>query len=285
MTELVDHIAANPLGRIFYLLARPVVNLFRRTKHPDIPTTQVITKVQFGDRTIAIRHRRWSADDALAIKQCFEQKQYDMPTGPQGVTIQRVYDEILASGRKPLIIDCGANIGASVNWFAARYPQARIVAVEPSPENFTLLRLNTAYLDVELHEAGIAATDGQAYLKAASDMGNRTTTEAVGIPVKMISIPTLLAANSASEYTPFLLNRDIEGAEQPLFSGDTACFDLFPLIVIEPHDWMIPGQLTSQPFFRFHAAAGREFCMNNENIASIALYQQPAQPSISAAYR
>ena len=34
---------------------------------------------------------------------------------------------------------------------------------------------------------------------------------------------------------------------------------------------MLPGQLSSLDFFRFHAAAGREFAMNNENIASIAV--------------
>ena len=45
----------------------------------------------------------------------------------------------------------------------------------------------------------------------------------------------------------------------------------FPLIVFEPHDWMLPGQLSSLDFFRFHASAGREFAMNNENIASIAV--------------
>jgi hypothetical protein len=31
----------------------------------------------------------------------------------------------------------------------------------------------------------------------------------------------------------------------------------------------MPGQHTSQEFFRFHAAAGREFCMKHENVASV----------------
>jgi FkbM family methyltransferase len=268
----VNRIAANPLGRIAYHLARPFVNLMRRTAHPDIPTSHVISKVHYGDRELSIEHRRWSQDDALAIKQCFEQRQYDMPVGTHGADIARLYREILASGRQPLILDCGANIGASVTWFAARYPKAHIVAIEPAPENVALLRKNTLGLDVDIREAGIGPSDGQAFLKSCgSDMGYQTTTDAEGISIQMLSVASILAEKPASHYAPFLLKIDIEGAEESLFSGDTSACDKFPLIILEPHDWMLPGKLTSRPFFHFHAAAGREFCMNNENIASIAL--------------
>jgi hypothetical protein len=83
----VNRIAANPFGRIAYLLARPFVNLMRRTAHPGIPTSHVISKVRYEDREFSIEHRRWSQDDALAIKQCFEQRQYDMPVGIHGAHI------------------------------------------------------------------------------------------------------------------------------------------------------------------------------------------------------
>jgi hypothetical protein len=85
----------------------------------------------------------------------------------------------------------------------------------------------------------------------------------------VVSLRTLLASKPQSQYAPFLLKIDIEGAEKTLFCGDSSTFNQFPLIIFEPHDWIFPGQLTSQEFFRFHVAAGREFCMNHENIASI----------------
>jgi FkbM family methyltransferase len=270
MSELVNQIASNPLGHAFYLLARPLVHLARRAANHGIPNDHTLTRVQYANRSICLRHRRWSGSDVVAIRQCFMQRQYDMPLGPEGVTLQRVYDAIIASGRQPLIVDCGANIGASVAWFSARYPQAHIIAIEPGPDNFELLRHNTSSLDVDLHEAGIAPSDGTAYLSLGDDMGHRTNDEA-GLPIQMISLRTLLDHKPSSRYTPFLIKIDIEGAEQPLFSGDTASFDLFPLILLEPHDWMFPGKLTSQPFFRYHAAAGREFCMNHENVGSLAL--------------
>ncbi|WP_348267259.1 FkbM family methyltransferase [Edaphobacter paludis] len=238
--------------------------------HPGIPNDLKISKVAYRDRQFSIVHRRWSASDALAIKQCFEQLQYDMPTGVHGKLIERIYRDILDAGQKPLIIDCGANIGASVTWFASRYPAAHIVAIEPAPDNFALLDKNCAGLDVDLRKAGIGPQDGVAYLQTTGgEMGYRTNTDQNGIQIDMVSLDTLLASKPQSQYVPFLLKIDIEGAEKTLFCGDTSIFNQFPLIIFEPHDWMLPGQLTSQEFFRFHVAAGREFCMNHENIASI----------------
>ena len=101
-------------------------------------------------------------------------------------------------------------------------------------------------------------------------MSYQTNTDNEGIDIEMVSVGTLLASKPPSAYSPFLLKLDIEGAEKALFAGDTSVINQFPLIIIEPHDWLLPGQQTSVEFFRFHAASGREFQMKHENIASIA---------------
>jgi len=85
----------------------------------------------------------------------------------------------------------------------------------------------------------------------------------------MLTVATLLASKPESLYVPFLLKIDIEGGEKCLFEGDCSAISRFPLIILEPHDWLLPGEGSSLPFFRFHVAAGREFCMKHENIASI----------------
>jgi hypothetical protein len=71
---------------------------------------------------------RYSESDALSIEQSFVDGQYDLPDGAHGVFIDRLFQEIVASGLKPLIVDCGANIGTSEAWFSARFPEAHIVA-------------------------------------------------------------------------------------------------------------------------------------------------------------
>jgi FkbM family methyltransferase len=43
-----------------------------------------------------------------------------------------------------VIIDAGANIGLAALFFAARFPGARIIAIEPESSNFALLQKNTA---------------------------------------------------------------------------------------------------------------------------------------------
>lgn len=55
--------------------------------------------------------------------------------------MDRLYQEILDSGRQPLIIDCGANIGCSALWFSARYPKSHIFAIEPAPDNLGVVFL------------------------------------------------------------------------------------------------------------------------------------------------
>jgi FkbM family methyltransferase len=271
MTDVIDRVTSTSAGAAIFKAVRPVVHFMRRVTNPGIPTDLMVSKAAYRGRKFSFLHRRWSTTDLLAIDQCFKQLQYDMPSGPHGALIDSFYQEILSAGRQPLIIDCGANIGASVTWFSARYPEAHIVAIEPAPDNFSLLRSNCAGLDVDLREAGISDHDGSANLRwIGSTMGYRTNADNVGIEIEMLSVSTLLAAKPESRYVPFLLKIDIEGAEKTLFKGDAAALNRFPLIVLELHDWLMPGQLTSQEFFRFHAASGREFCMNNENVASVA---------------
>ena len=56
-----------------------------------------------------------------------------------------------------LIVDCGANVGYASAYFLSRFPQSRLIAVEPDDRNFEMLRHNMQpYGDrVTLHRAGI----------------------------------------------------------------------------------------------------------------------------------
>jgi len=271
MQRVVELLSSTYIGRVAHKTVSPFIRLARRISNPDIPNDHTVTQVAYRDRTFNLVHRRWSDADVLAIQQCFTEAQYDMPSGVHGALTDNIYREIVASGRQPLIIDCGANIGASVTWLSARYPEAHIIAVEPSAENFALLRRNCTGLDVDLRLAAISSADGRAYLDnpSGTPMDFRITTERRGTEIDVVSVASLLASKPAAAYTPFLLKVDIEGGEKCLFEGDTEPINRFPLIILEPHDWLMPGQHTSQEFFRFHATYGREFCMKHENVASI----------------
>jgi FkbM family methyltransferase len=288
--DATETLNSSSIGKIVYQVARRTLHLGRKIAHPRTPTHLATLKVASHGRHFVIFHRRTYADKT-AIRQCFHQQQYDMPDRDHGAQIERFYKQIQAAGKQPLIVDCGANIGASVLWFTARYPDAHVLAVEPAPDNFVLLQRNCAGLNVDLRMAGIGATDGSSHLADTGwgTMSYRTIASEQGPEVAMLTVATLLASKPDSHYVPFILKIDIEGGEKSLFEGDCSSIDSFPLIIIEPHDWLLPGEGTSLPFFRFHVAAGREICMKNENIASIGFHNSPApdrtramQPSASS---
>jgi FkbM family methyltransferase len=273
-SRAIESVIATPLGRAVFKVVQPMIHKVRRMANPDVPIRNAIYEVDCLGKKIAIQHRRENASDLMAIDQCFTKKQYDMPIGAHGVLIDTIYQEIVASGRQPLIVDCGANIGCSVLWFNARYPKAHIVAIEPASDNFEILSANCAGRDIDLRQAGVAGADGYSYLKdtGGGGMAYRTVANGDGPEIAMLSIQTVLASKPAERYALFLLKVDIEGAEMGLFDENSATLAEFPLIILEPHDWMLPGQLSSREFFRFHVNAGREFCMKQENVASIAMH-------------
>ena len=70
------------------------------------------------------------------------------------------------------------------------------------------------------------------------------------------------------DYVPFLIKIDIEGGEENLFETSTAWIDLFPLLIIELHDWLLPRKNTSLNFIRRIGQFKRDFVYNSENIFS-----------------
>ncbi len=53
-----------------------------------------------------------------------------------------------AAGERPLIIDCGANIGVSVLEWKTRLPQCQVICFEPDPFAFEILKKNMDFNDV-----------------------------------------------------------------------------------------------------------------------------------------
>jgi FkbM family methyltransferase len=77
------------------------------------------------------------------------------------------------SDRVKTIVDVGANVGASVLYWRERYPSARILAFEPVPDNFSLLKMNAGALaNVEAYEEALGDADGSFELVHSPAAGN-----------------------------------------------------------------------------------------------------------------
>ena len=222
--------------------------------------------------------------DAEVVWQCFMMKQYDVPLVMGGPPIHRKavarsYNAIVENGKRPLIIDCGANIGASSIWFKMKYPNSSVIAVEPGPDNADMMRKNfSAFPGIVPLEVGIGPKPGMMFLEddGGGAWGYKTVEYETPTKIQIETIEGILHDYQSEQDIPFILKIDIEGAEQALFEGPLAAISKFPIIIFESHDFYMPGKGTSSPFFKFHYESRRDFLFGAENIFSIKMDELPA---------
>ena len=227
-----------------------------------------------GSREIPFHFRQESVGDNGVITQIFKQNDYGIEQWVQGRCLISHYQEIVVGGKRPLIIDAGANIGASPLWFSLAYPEAFIFAIEPEINNFQLLELNTASVPHKMNFLGAIASDvglAAVHDPGFSDWAFRiekiaADCAAPGSTVKTISPRAILSCTTKENLAPFILKVDIEGAEADLFSEPTDWLDQFPLVAIELHDWMFPFSGSSRSFLKAMASHDFDFVHRGENI-------------------
>jgi FkbM family methyltransferase len=231
--------------------------------------------------------RRWGArpflfrpgtSDEPVIQQVFARHDYDLSRLARAGDITACYERIVAAGQVPLIIDAGANIGASALYFADRWPAAHIVAVEADSANNALLERNTTGLDtIDCVHAAIAACSGE-WLVVDPGEGNWgfRAMPAQDVPPAGIVRESIAALGMSdllemypSPFVPFICKIDIEGGEADLFAQTTEWIAQFPLLIIELHDWLLPGQGNAANFLRCIAGLSRDFVYRGENVFSI----------------
>ncbi len=215
-------------------------------------------------------HHRGSRADLGVIEQMFKNQDYSLNRLRRRDELHSRLQAIVSGGHKPLIIDAGANIGASAVWFASNYPHSHIVALEPDGENFALLRDNTKGLDVDLRNVAVGSIDGRVTVTdpGEGEWGYRTSIDSNG-SCELISMNALVDEKTKKGYSPFIVKIDIEGGESNLFEQQTDWVQQFPILIVELHDWLLPGQNTSRTFLQCISRYDRDFVHIGENIFSL----------------
>jgi FkbM family methyltransferase len=150
------------------------------------------------------------------------------------------------------IVDAGANAGIATLYYANKYPEAKIVAVEPELSNFRALVKNCRnYSRVVPVQAALWNKDGEVHLGQPNEAGtdyNKWAFQVVdkGLAVRAITMNTLIAEAGIESID--LLKMDIEGAEREVFeSGEW--MSKVRAVAIELHDHIKPGcRLAVQAF-------------------------------------
>lgn len=227
---------------------------------PALWPAYVASRLIGWPRTIAVRHRGLAHDvlmrprttDVKMYHSIFTQPQYDLPLAAAPLTI----------------FDCGGNVGYAAVWFAMRYPQARIVSIEPDRDNYALLVRNTSpFRNVMPIHAAVWGSDtaldvvdighGECSFETRP-VGEGPRTSVVGRSLAL-SLPTLMRMLDVTSID--LLKMDVEGAETQVLAGDLAWLRCVGVVVIEFHDERCPGlrerfRSMATQFFTHHGRLG-----------------------------
>ena len=149
------------------------------------------------------------------------------------IVLQDSLGSLKADPTARVVVDLGANIGLSYRWLRRRYPNARIVCVEPDPGNVAILRSTAAAdKDCDIADACIGGRERQVSLgEGTGEWGFRILDEPGDVPV--LTMPQLL-----SDYhldTVDILKCDIEGAERELFENCAEWIGQVRALIVECH--------------------------------------------------
>jgi FkbM family methyltransferase len=148
-------------------------------------------------------------------------------------------------GHNPeIIVDGGANIGLSSVFFAKKYKNAKIYAVEPEGTNLGILRKNVnGYEQIVVVPAALWNRDCQLRIKNLNENKWAFTVEDSESEnngaITGISFSTLILQYHIRSID--LLKLDIEGSERALFNANHDLWIPFiKSMIIELHDWLDP---------------------------------------------
>ena len=203
------------------------------------------------------------SSDLAIIRQVFVRRDYSFGRGAHAAAMNNY---LKGQSGQPLIIDAGGNIGASAVYLLTIFPKAFAYVIEPEGSNCKILSHNLrAFSNSKLFQGAIGGQSGSMFLKRGSDCGHRVQAEG-SEAVQVIDPASILSEMMPLKRYPFILKIDIEGGEENLFAGDTSWLDLFPCVIIEMHDWMLPFSGSSRNFQRAIANLDFDLVQRGENL-------------------
>ncbi len=195
------------------------------------------------------------------------------------IFVSKEYD-LKLSFTPQVIFDLGANVGYASTFFANKYPNAKIWALEPESNNFLLAQKNLSnYGNVSLIKGAVWSEQVDIHVVDKSlgeaafmiELGGGENT------VRAYTISELLEL-SGQEYID-ILKIDIEGAEKEIFEiGFEKWIERTRMIIVETHDRYKDG--TSKALFsaisKYNFAldiSGENLLLYNQKLVSKVIYK------------
>jgi FkbM family methyltransferase len=235
---------------------------------------------------IYLRH---DSSDLSVFQQVFIDGDYGLRSFPQWNSVLKRAEEIAADGKRPVILDGGANIGLAAIHFAREFPNAVVVAVEPEESNFALLQRNiepysniipvkAALLDRETKVA-IANPDVESWAFRITESDDSGSKEFGNVDAR--TVDSICSCVSNGEL--LIAKIDIEGAEHSLFTSGTDWVSRTGVMIVELHDWMLPWEGSSSTFLG--TLADGHFDIVNQGENTVAFNRPVLRGCVGQSYR
>ena len=149
---------------------------------------------------------------------------------------RETYGQYFPQGRITSIVDAGANIGDTTVWYLNKFPDATVIAIEPHPGNFEMLKRNCEPYGerVKLIQGALWSESRPISLvENRSDIGHEVREEGGCLRCEAVSVRDLMERFQLNHID--ILKCDIEGAEEQLLECSDSWLPLTRSIVIELH--------------------------------------------------
>jgi len=183
------------------------------------------------------------------------------------------FEDLAHEADMSFMVDCGANIGCTAFFLLSRYPKARLIAIEPDPGNFDILKKNLEpFGDRAIAmRAGVWSSDCDLRVERGSfgdgkewSFQVRACREGESADVTAVSLATVMKCQGWDRID--LLKVDIERSEMEVFSsGYEAWLPFTRNIAIELHgadcERVFLSALSTYEY-QLHSAGERVMCRN-----------------------
>jgi FkbM family methyltransferase len=188
----------------------------------------------------------------------------------------RVMSEIR---RADTIIDVGAHVGLYTVAFGKRVgPEGRVIAFEPDPENFELLRqqisLNNLDGLVEPRQVAVADHDGLTQFAVGRSVESHIVTEGGnGVSIEGCRLDSVYSDSRID-----IVKIDVEGFEEKVLRGaekllsDEERKPRVMFIEVHPYNWHLCGTTTESLIYRLKRCGYEVYDLQNEPVSKIDRY-------------
>jgi FkbM family methyltransferase len=181
------------------------------------------------------------------------------------------------------VVDLGANAGYTIRLWRELFPNARIIGVEPDPDNMRICRLNAESLSgvrLDLVQSCVDGKPGTVWLDRSSAehqfrmVGGRTPRS---IEVDALTVPQILERTGA-DHEIGLLKCDVQGAEQAIFADCAHWISRVKNMIVEVHPPYGPENLLAD-LARNGWQWGRHVIHRTDNLSVLFFWASTVEPS------